>query len=107
MANFVAEPSAPTVSVDAQLLGQHYRVSCRPEEQALLGEAVALLQRRLAQASEQAARSVSKERLTLMVAMNLAADLLRAEEARAQQSATLDAVAARLQALVDMGKGEE
>ncbi|MGC8467746.1 MAG: cell division protein ZapA [Acidithiobacillus sp.] len=103
----MAEPSPPMVSVDAQLLGQHYRVACRPEEQALLREAVALLQKRLAEAGQQATRGVSKERLTLMVAMNLAADLLRAEEARAEQSATLEAVAQRLQALVDMGRGEE
>jgi len=107
VASCVAEPSPPTVFVDAQLLGQHYRVRCRPEEQALLREAVALLQKRLAEAGRQAARSVSKERLALMVAMNLAADLLRADEARAEQSATLEILARRLQALVDMGRGEE
>ncbi|MHB1267307.1 MAG: cell division protein ZapA, partial [Acidithiobacillus ferriphilus] len=48
-----------------------------------------------------------KERAALMVAINLAADLQRARQELQARDDQLNAVAARLRRLVDMGKGAE
>lgn len=92
--------------VNITLLGQPYQVPCPPEEQTLLLEAVGLLNAQL-EAARNRSKVVSKERATLMVAVNLAADLQRTRQALRAREAELDRVEQRLQQLVDRAGGAE
>ena len=95
-----------THHVNITLLGQSYQVPCLPEEQALLLEAVALLNQQL-DAARGGGRTISKERTALMVAVNLAADLQRARQEVQARDEQLDRLESRLRRLVDMGRGAE
>ncbi len=95
----VQTPSAREV-ISAQLLGQPYQISCTSEESELLHRAVRLLQDRLSEASVRMEKGVLKERMLLMVALNLAADFLKAAQ-------ELDVLELHLRRLVDIGRGAE
>ena len=63
-----------TDTLEIRLLGKDYRVACQPDERASLQAAVQLLDERM---GEVAAKSKSTgERLAVMVALNLAHELL-------------------------------
>lgn len=63
-----------TDTLEIRLLGKDYRVACQPDERASLQAAVQLLDERM---GEIAAKSKSTgERLAVMVALNLAHELL-------------------------------
>ncbi|HTJ96132.1 MAG TPA: cell division protein ZapA [Rhodocyclaceae bacterium] len=60
--------------LEIQLLGKEYKVACPPEEKAALQAAAELLNTRLIEAGEKG--KASGERLAVMVALNLAHELL-------------------------------
>ncbi|MBU2856891.1 cell division protein ZapA [Acidithiobacillus ferrooxidans] len=101
-----ATRNSATNRVNITLMGQSYQVPCLPEEQALLLEAVALLNQQLDAARAQG-RTISKERTALMVAVNLAADLQRARQEVQARDEQFDRLENRLRRLVDMGRGAE
>jgi cell division protein ZapA len=101
-----ATRSPTTNHVNITLLGQSYQVPCLLEEQALLLEAVALLNQQL-EATRARGRMISKERAALMVAVNLAADLQRARQEVRVRDDQLTLLEDRLRRLVDMGRGAE
>ena len=70
-----AEASA-TVTLDVSLLGRDYKVACKESERAELGDAVALLDRRMREIRE-GGKIAGAERIAVMAALNLAHDLLR------------------------------
>ncbi len=95
-----AQTPASREVISAQLLGQPYQISCTAEEKELLHRAVRLLQERLGEASLRMEKGVLRERMLLMVALNLAADFLKTGQ-------DLDAIESRLRRLVDISRGAE
>ena len=81
--------------LEVQLLGKEYKVACPPEERTALQAAAALLNARLLEASEKS--RASGERLAVMVALNLAHELL---------SRQVDSPAASTSAPVDIDSDE-
>lgn len=69
--------------IDITIRGKDYRVACRPEEREALMAAVRLLDGRLAEVADKT-RS-SGEKLAVMVALNLAHDLLAAQSASGER----------------------
>lgn len=65
--------------IDISIRGKDYRVSCRPEERDALERAVRFLDARMAEVADKT-RS-SGEKLAVMVALNLAHELLAAQTA--------------------------
>ena len=61
-------------SVDIRIRGKDYRVHCSAEERAALDAALSLLEERLAQVAERT--HSSGEKLAMMVALNLAHEVL-------------------------------
>ncbi len=82
-----------TITLDVSLLGRDFKVACKESERAELGDAVALLDRRMREIRE-GGKIVGAERIAVMAALNLAHDLLRergrrvATAASAQSSST-------------------
>lgn len=91
--------SAPQ-HLSIQLLGRTYRIACPPDEAAYLLEAASYLDRQLERA-RRASKISGTDRLTLMVALNLAAEVVQLRAEVAGQKADLDSLAERLQAMVD------
>jgi cell division protein ZapA len=93
-------PSERAVTLDVTLLGRDYKVACNEGERAELMDAVAFLERRL-QEVRAAGKVNGAERIAVMVALNLAHELLRARAMPATgqpspaPSAPIDALAAR------------
>lgn len=75
-----------TPTLDIKLQGRSYSVACPPEEQAALLEAVALLDGKLADVAKKT-RSTG-ERLAVMVALNLAHELIAQKNAPAGVSSS-------------------
>ena len=65
-----------TVTLDVSLLGRDFKVACKESERAELGDAVALLDRRMREIRE-GGKIAGAERIAVMAALNLAHDLLR------------------------------
>jgi len=65
-------------SLDVRIQGKDYRVTCPPEERDALQAAVSLLDERMEDVAEKT-RSTG-EKLAVMVALNLAHDLLAARQ---------------------------
>lgn len=72
-------------TLDIKLQGRSYSVACPPEEQEALLEAVALLDGKLADVAKKT-RSTG-ERLAVMVALNLAHELVARKTAPAEAAA--------------------
>ena len=87
------------------LLGQSYQIACPVEEQGLVQEAVTLLQGQI-ETVRARGRAASKERTVLMVAVNLAADLMRARQSLQAQETALADLEKRLRVLVDTARAE-
>ena len=64
------------VTLDVSLLGRDYKVACKPDEQAELEDAVALLESRMREIRE-SSKTSSIERVAVMAALNLAHDFQR------------------------------
>ena len=77
-----------SASLEVHLLGKSYRVACTSEEREALLLAVDLLDGKLKEAGEKT-RS-SGERLAVMVALNLAHELLAARNTPAEAAADLE-----------------
>ncbi|WP_414041081.1 cell division protein ZapA [Acidithiobacillus sp. M4-SHS-6] len=92
--------------ITVTLLDQHYQVPCADEEQELLLEAVRLLNQQL-EATRSRGKLLNRERIALMVAVNLAADLQRTRQALEDREQDLRMVEQRLQQLVDRARGSE
>ena len=81
-------------TLEVTLLGKEYRVACEPHEREALQAAVALLDGKLQQAGDKttAARG-GGERIAVMVALNLAHELLAAKNTPEQIAAALESEA--------------
>lgn len=79
-------------TLDINLLGKDYRVACEPEQREKLLAAVALLDTKLKEAGTRPAAGgrASGERVAIMVALNLAHELLAARETPAHVAAALE-----------------
>jgi cell division protein ZapA len=79
-------------TLEIKLLGKDYRVACQPEERAGLLAAVALLEGKFTEAGAKSAggAKASGERMAVMVALNLAHELLAAQSTPAHQAAALE-----------------
>ncbi len=75
-------------TLEIKLLGKDYRVACKPEEREGLLAAVALLDGKLAEAGDKS--KGNGERVAVMVALNLAHELLTAKNTPAHQAAALE-----------------
>ncbi len=71
-------------TLDIKLLGKDYRVACAPEERESLGAAVEFLQERIATVREKA--HTNGERLAVMVALELAHQLVLAQRGESNHS---------------------
>lgn len=75
-------------TLEIKLLGKDYRVACKPDEREGLLAAVALLDGKLNEAGDKA--KGGGERVAVMVALNLAHELLLAKETPQAQAAALE-----------------
>ena len=64
------------VVVSIEILNRNYKISCQPEEVEQLRAAASYLDQRMTEA-RQAKKNSSTERIAVMVALNLADDLLK------------------------------
>lgn len=87
-------------TIDIQLLGRSYRIACPPEEACYLFDAASYLDQQLERA-RRSGKTVGTDRLTLMVALNLAAEVVQLRAQVAAQKSDLDSLAGRLQGMVD------
>jgi len=79
-------------TIEVKLLGKDYRVACEPGEREALQAAVALLDGKLKEAGDKAGTSArgSGERVAVMVALNLAHELLAAKNTPANVAMALE-----------------
>lgn len=79
-------------TLEIKLLGKEYRVACQPEEREGLLAAVALLEGKFTEAGGKSAGGTkpSGERVAVMVALNLAHELLAARSTPAHEAAALE-----------------
>lgn len=79
-------------TLEVTLLGKEYRVACEPAERDALQAAVQLLDGKLKQAAEKTPTSArgSGERVAIMVALNLAHELLAAKNTPEQIAVALE-----------------
>lgn len=79
-------------TLEVNLLGKEYRVACEPAEREALQAAVAFLDEKLQAASDPSAKGArgNGERLAVMVALNLAHELLAAKDTPAGAAAALE-----------------
>lgn len=82
------------------LLGHAYQVACPPEDRDIIRKAAAYLDRQLRLAREKS-RLGGNERVALMVAVNLAAEVIRLQKSLADREADFEKLGERLRALVD------
>ncbi len=75
-------------TLEVKLLGKDYRVACKPEEREGLLAAVALLDGKLKEAGDKT--KGNGERVAVMVALNLAHELLVAKETPQAKAAALE-----------------
>jgi cell division protein ZapA len=75
-------------TIEVKLLGKDYRVACKPDEREGLLAAVALLDGKLKEAGEKT--KGNGERVAVMVALNLAHELLVAKDTPQAQAAALE-----------------
>lgn len=79
-------------TLEVTLLGKEYRVACEPAERDALQAAVNLLDGKLKEAAEKTPASArgSGERVAIMVALNLAHELLAAKNTPEQIAVALE-----------------
>lgn len=79
-------------AIEVSLLGKDYRVACEPAERDALLAAVAYLDEKLKAAGDKATGSArgSGERIAVMVALNLAHELLAAKNTPADVATALE-----------------
>ena len=75
-------------TLEMKLLGKDYRVACKPDEREGLLDAVALLDGKLKEAGDKTRGN--GERVAVMVALNLAHELLIAKAIPQDQAAALE-----------------
>ena len=66
-----------SIGLDVEIMGREYRVACKPEEQRELLDAVAYVDQQMREIRDTAKQN-NAERVAVMVALNLANELLRA-----------------------------
>lgn len=79
-------------TIEVKLLGKEYRVACEPAERESLTAAVAFLDSKFKEAGDKTATSArgSGERVAVMVALNLAHELLAAKNTPANVAMALE-----------------
>jgi cell division protein ZapA len=79
-------------TLEVTLLGKEYRVACEPAERDALQAAVSLLDGKLKEAADKTPTSArgSSERIAVMVALNLAHELLAAKNTPEHIAAALE-----------------
>lgn len=80
--------------LDITLFGREYRLACPPEQQAVLLQAVALVDSKMQEVAGKG-RQVSAERAAIMAAVTLAHELLQAQNGNATPTASVDTSEAR------------
>ena len=82
-------------TLEVSLLGKEYRVACEPAERDALQAAVSLLDGKLKEAAEKTPTGArgSGERVAIMVALNLAHELLAAKNTPEQIATALESEA--------------
>ena len=88
--------SGSTVTLDVSLLGQEYKVACKPGEEDELRDAVAFLDARMREIRD-THKIHSTERVAVMAALNLAHEFRRGRPVakESDEAAKIDAPAAR------------
>jgi cell division protein ZapA len=71
----------PAITLDINILGRDYKVSCKESERAELTEAVAYLDRRMRDIRG-AGKVAGADRIAVMAALNITHELLRERRAR-------------------------
>jgi len=71
------------VAVAVRILDKEYRVSCGPDEQVGLRESARILDQRMREI-RQSGRVVGVDRIAVMAALNIAYELIKAQESQAQ-----------------------
>jgi cell division protein ZapA len=74
--------SADTKGLDVSIMGRAYRVACPAEQEPALREAVAYLDRKMREIRDQG-KVIGVERIAVMAALNMANDLLAAQQGSA------------------------
>jgi cell division protein ZapA len=79
-------------TIEVKLLGKEYRVACEPAQRESLTAAVALLDDKLKEAGDKTSTGTrgSGERVAVMVALNLAHELLAAKNTPANVAMALE-----------------
>jgi cell division protein ZapA len=79
-------------TLEVKLLGKDYRVACEPADRESLQAAVALLDAKLKEAGDKSATGArgNGERVAVMVALNLAHELLAARQTPEHLAAALE-----------------
>lgn len=82
-------------TIEVKLLGKEYRVACEPAEREALQAAVAFLDDKFKEAGDKAPNSArgGGERLAVMMALNLAHELLAAKNTPADVALALESEA--------------
>lgn len=78
--------AARTITLDITILGREFKVACKENEREELGEAVALLDRRMREIRD-AGKVTGTDRIAVMTALNFAHELLRERRASAGAAA--------------------
>ena len=86
-----------SAQVTVRILDREYQVACPQDERAALVKSAEYLDRRMREVRD-GGKVVGVDRMAVMVALNLASELLAAHTGQAEQQAT---VTARLRALQD------
>lgn len=89
--------AARTVTLGVTILGRDLKIACSEGERQELGEAVAMLDRRMREIRD-AGKVTGGERIAVMAALNLAHELLRARRAATRPPARPAAEAAGIAA---------
>lgn len=73
------------MSIEVRILDRHYKLACEPSEQEQLQKAVGLLEQKL-QELRRAMPRLESERLTVMVALSLAQEVLTLNKGLQEQT---------------------
>ncbi|GAB2788032.1 cell division protein ZapA [Halomonas shantousis] len=101
----MTDASRPTTEIS--LLGRSYVIACPPEEQAQLNRAARYLDRAM-NGIHARSKVLGAEKIAIMAALNIANELLQAQDEKRTSEAKLEKLAARLEkALAPAGTLDE
>lgn len=101
----MSAPAAP-VSLDFNIMGRDYRVTCKPGEEQELREAVTYVDRQMREIRD-ASRQNNAERVAVMAALNIAHELLKVRVAGNVDLGALKRRIQQMQTSVDEALAEQ